>query len=111
MIEILYTYFLFFEKVYIFKPKTSNSIGGEFYIICKRFKGIDEYKMNYYFEKYKKIDVNINDNVPKKFKNLICFIFFKILKYKIKNVVCQNLLIQNNVKYEKIIKKNYNNIY
>ena len=41
-ISFIYLYYISFEEVNLFKPYTSDSTSGEFYIICKGFKGIEE---------------------------------------------------------------------
>jgi len=46
IIDIIYILNNFYEKVYIIKPNTSNSINKERYIVCKHMKIID--RDNYY---------------------------------------------------------------
>jgi hypothetical protein len=41
-VGLMYLYVHFFETVNLFKPYSSKSSSGEFYIIGKKFKGIDE---------------------------------------------------------------------
>jgi len=52
IVDILYFLSSLFEKVYIFKPNTSNVTTFEKYIICKSFKSnenkLKSYKINYY---------------------------------------------------------------
>jgi len=99
VIDILYTYYKYFEKVYIFKPITSNPVGGEFYIIGKRFKTIEKFWMDDYFDKLKnfKVDIKINEDIPKKFMNMIYYVFSKLIKYKTKNIIKQNIIIQTDM--------------
>jgi hypothetical protein len=53
-VSLMYLYVHFFETVNLFKPYSSKSSSGEFYIIGKKFKGIDEATL--------KILYNILDN-------------------------------------------------
>lgn len=51
IIDIVYILNNFYEKVYIIKPNTSNSINKERYIVCKHMKIIDRDKYYYFFNK------------------------------------------------------------
>jgi len=51
IIDIIYILNNFYEKVYIIKPNTSNSINKERYIVCKHMKTIDRDKYYYFFNK------------------------------------------------------------
>ena len=53
IIDIIYILNNFYEKVYIIKPNTSNSINKERYIVCKHMKLIDRDKYyNFFNEVY-----------------------------------------------------------
>ena len=39
-------YFIAFDSMSLFKPNSSNTDNGEFYVICKGFNGIDDKQMN-----------------------------------------------------------------
>ena len=45
-VGLIYLYCHFFETVNLFKPYSSNLASGEFYVIGKKFKGIDETTLN-----------------------------------------------------------------
>ena len=45
-IGYLYMYFIAFDSMSLFKPNSSNTDNGEFYVICKGFNGIDDKQMN-----------------------------------------------------------------
>ena len=51
IIDIIYILNNFYEKVYIIKPNTSNSINKERYIVCKHMKIIDRDKYYIFFNK------------------------------------------------------------
>ena len=51
IIDIIYILNNFYEKVYIIKPNTSNSISKERYIVCKHMKTLDRDKYYIYFNK------------------------------------------------------------
>jgi len=89
----LYTYYKYFEKVYIFKPISSNPIEWEFYIIGKRFKTIEKSWMNNFFDKLKnfKVDIIINENIPKNFENSVNSILLKLAEFKNHNFSKDNL--------------------
>ena len=39
-ISLLYIYYINFEDMYIYKPYSSDSISGEFFVICKNYLGL-----------------------------------------------------------------------
>lgn len=41
-VSYLYIYYLMFDEVYLYKPQSSNPTSGEFYVIGKYFKGIND---------------------------------------------------------------------
>ena len=45
-IGYLYMYFIAFDSMSLYKPNSSNTDNGEFYVICKGFNGIDDKQMN-----------------------------------------------------------------
>lgn len=46
----IYLYYSAFEETTLFKPYTSNPDSGEFYVVCKGFKGIDEKQLEKLFD-------------------------------------------------------------
>lgn len=55
--------------------------------------------MDDYFDKLKnfKVDIKINEDIPKKFMNMIYYVFSKLIKYKTKNIIKQNIIIQTDM--------------
>ena len=45
-IGYLYMYFIAFDSMSLFKPNSSNTDNGEFYVICKGFNGIDDKQLD-----------------------------------------------------------------
>ena len=79
IIDIIYILNNFYEKVYIIKPNTSNSINKERYIVCKHMKIIDRDKYYIFFNKVytdflenkKPIFSLLSDDLPYYFINKI----------------------------------------
>lgn len=80
-LKYIYLLYLFYDEVHIYKPLTSRVANSEKYIICKKFKGIDQKILNNLIEIYKNfekfdnknIDIN-NLNLPNNFlKNIDLF--------------------------------------
>lgn len=86
-VNLLYLYHLMFETVILIKPMTSNPISGEFYVVGKSFKGIEERQFN-------KIISILSDFKPNQCifpKNEIPDIFFKQVKEFIESILDLNI--------------------
>ena len=70
-ISFLYLYYITFEEVNLFKPYTSNPDSGEFYVIGKKFKGIETEQLDRLFnilDNFKVNDAIIEeDKIPESF--------------------------------------------
>jgi hypothetical protein len=67
VIDFIYILSSLFEKVYIFKPNTSNITSFEKYIICKNYKTNDFSRVNYYnLQQLNQIN-NINNTIVDSF--------------------------------------------
>ena len=65
-INYLYMYYISFESISLYKPNTSNPNNGEFYVIGKGFRGIDE---NHLKNLFKILDnFTLNSNIIEKSK-------------------------------------------
>jgi 23S rRNA U2552 (ribose-2'-O)-methylase RlmE/FtsJ len=58
-VHLLYLLFLFYDEVYIYKPKTSRPTNSEKYVICKYFKD-DEINRNIVLNKLQKLSIDIS---------------------------------------------------
>jgi len=58
-IDILFMCYLYFGKVYIYKPQTSRLANSEKYIVCQEFKGCNSYNLDNYInilDEWNKVD-------------------------------------------------------
>jgi hypothetical protein len=84
-VNYLYLYYLLFDELRLVKPLTSNPKSGEFYVVCKGFRGISE---NNYEKLLKILDdfkegmcVFDKNDIPQDFVDSICE-FYKIVSDK-----------------------------
>lgn len=59
--KLIYILTIYYDNVYIYKPKTSRVANSEKYIICKNFKGINENILNKLIILNDKIEINNNN--------------------------------------------------
>ena len=59
-INYLYMYYIFFESISLYKPNTSNPNNGEFYVIGKDFRGINENNLQNLFKILENFRLNSN---------------------------------------------------
>lgn len=91
-ISIIYIYTMLFEKIYLYKPMSSNLTSGEFYIIGIRFNNkITNNLRNELSQKLTNFEINI-ELVPSEF--ISNFIKYQILKYLNKILEINNLYIE-----------------
>lgn len=99
MSELIYMLTLYFEKVHIFKPRMSRPCNSEKYIVCKKFRGINEKNLNFLLGIVEKLEeTNIYTfgfNIP------------KIFNKKLKDL--NNFLIEKQINSLKKVHKFYNN--
>jgi hypothetical protein len=96
-INYLYLYNLMFDEFNLVKPLTSNPDSGEFYVVCKGFRGVSE-------EMYEKM-LNVLDNftvnicffdrkdIPDEFVNQIMDFVDKLLNMNVEHSEITNLLL------------------
>jgi 23S rRNA U2552 (ribose-2'-O)-methylase RlmE/FtsJ len=98
-ISIIYYYNLFFDKVFIVKPKTSRPTNSELYILAQGFKGINDTDLDFLYSSFtilKNYDFNIASQ-------------FSLINYNISHLnqiesICKYIFIDNQMKnIEKII--------
>ena len=96
-IGFLYLYYLSFDNVNLFKPYTSNPDSGEFYVVGRGFKGIDEKHLeNLYtiLDNFKLNDAIINkEHIPETFIIQINNFLEKMSNLNSTSIEKQNLLL------------------
>ena len=96
-ISFIYLYYISFEEVNLFKPYTSDSTSGEFYVIGKGFKGIEEKQLDKLYTILNKFKVNNaifpKEVLPDTFINQISNFLDLLTKHNIKGYEKQNLLL------------------
>jgi len=97
-ISFIYLYYICFEEVNLFKPYTSDATSGEFYVICKGFKGIEDNDLEKLFQILNKFKQNHaifpRDALPDTFLNQIYNFIELMINYNIKGYEKQNLLLK-----------------
>lgn len=93
-IKLLYLLYLSYEKVYLYKPRTSRNSNSEKYIVCLNYKGYDKRLVNKLCHsiKHDKLNIIINKSF---YNNLLRF----ICDYSIQQIKSINggiHLIENN---------------
>ena len=111
-IGYLYLYYLAFEEVILYKPYTSNYGSGEFYVIGKGFKGIDEKDLERLYEILTNFKTNSaiisRENIPESFiyqvNKFAEDVMLLMYKYKVKSLLLltcnENKNSKNKVKEE-----------
>jgi hypothetical protein len=97
-ISFIYLYYIYFEEVNLFKPYTSDSTSGEFYVIGKGFKGIETYELDKLYTILSKFKTNYalfpQSALPESFIKQIDHFLDLLTKYNIKGYEKQNLLLK-----------------
>ena len=97
-ISFIYLYYIYFEEVNLFKPYTSDATSGEFYVIGKGFKGIEDNDLNKLFNVLNNFKENnaifTKDAYPDTFINQIYNFLEIMINYNIKGYEKQNLLLK-----------------
>ncbi len=105
----IYLYYLMFEDVYLIKPLSSNPISGEFYVIGKKFIGLNEKLFERMLQILDNFDVNIcffeKSSIPDHFMNQIIDFIGKITKLNVEFIEIQNLLLTCLTNRNEIIEK------
>ena len=98
-IKLLYLLNLSYEKIYLYKPRTSRNSNSEKYIICLNFKGYNKYILNKMCHSFDSLVLNINID-EYFYNNLLKFIF----EYSIQQIRSINKgidIIENNKNIDK----------
>lgn len=88
-INLMYLYKMIFKEVYLYKPITSNSTSGEFYIIGKNNKYVSDEFLNILISFQDNFEINMcffkKDEIPKKFSVQIYSFIEKIYNLMFKS--------------------------
>ncbi len=96
-INYLFLYHLMFNEFYLVKPLTSNPDSGEFYVVCKGFKGIEESTYEKLLNILDNFEVNIcffnKKDIPEEFINQVMEFVDKLLTMNVEHSEITNLLL------------------
>jgi hypothetical protein len=96
-INYLYLYNLMFDEFNLVKPLTSNPDSGEFYVVCKGFRGISEDMYEKMMNVLDNFTVNIcffdKKDIPDEFVNQIMDFVDKLLNMNVEHSEITNLLL------------------
>jgi len=85
LINLIYTYSQYFEYIYLIRPSSIGYTNGQFYIVGKNFKGIDDSKLEDFYLMYAIYKVNhcwYNEkDIDKDFKNKVFNFINEYLNY------------------------------
>lgn len=95
-IKLLYILNLVYEKVYLYKPRTSRNSNSEKYIVCLNYKGYDKKLINIICHSIKnnKLDIHINKSFYNNLLRFICDYSIQQIK-SINNGI--NIITNNNI--------------
>ena len=96
-IGYLYLYYTLFDSISLYKPNTTNADNGEFYVVGKGFKGINEEQLDNLFKLLDKFVINTTiiepEYIPETFINQIMVFMEDMSNLNILNLEKQNLLL------------------
>ena len=90
-------YYTLFDSISLYKPNTSNADNGEFYVVGKGFKGINDEQLGNLFKLLDKFVINTTiiepSYIPETFINQIMVFLEDMSNLNILNLEKQNLLL------------------
>ena len=96
-ISYLYVYYMAFDSMSLYKPMSSISDNGEFYVICKDFKGVNKTMLNKLYSKLNKFKLNdtlIDKNtIPEAFVVQLNDFLTKMSDINVETIEKQNLVL------------------
>jgi hypothetical protein len=96
-VSFIYLYYLAFEEVSLFKPYSSDMTSGEFYVIGKGFRGIDDSILERLYKVIDNFEVNNavipRDMIPETFVLQINGFIDKMTEYNFQGYEKTNLLL------------------
>ena len=91
-ISYLYVYYMAFDSMSLYKPMSSISDNGEFYVICKDFKGVNKTMLNKLYSKLN--DTLIDKNtIPEAFVIQLNDFLTKMSDINVETIEKQNLVL------------------
>ena len=111
-INYLFLYHLMFDEFYMVKPLTSNPDSGEFYVVCKGFRGISDEMYEKLLEILDKFEVNMcffkQNDIPDEFINQVMEFVDKLLNMNVEHSEITNLLLTCMIHKNPVIEENTN---
>jgi hypothetical protein len=88
-VNMIYTYLIYFDKVYLTKPVTTNPNSGEIYVVGIGFKGITDKEIQKYYDILNSYKVNMcwfnKDDLDKDIVDKILDFYIKISELTLTN--------------------------
>jgi hypothetical protein len=111
-INYLFLYHLMFNEFYLVKPLTSNPDSGEFYVVCKGFKGISDEQYQKLLKVLDNFQVNMcffnRKDIPDEFVNQIMEFVDKLLNMNVEHSEITNLLLTCKIDKNPVIEEKTN---
>ncbi len=108
-INYIYLYYLMFEDVYLMKPLSSNPVSGEFYLVGKKFIGIDEMMLDKMLELLDNFQVNMcffkKEDIPEHFRKQVFSFIEQLTKMNVDFIDIQNTLLTCLYKRDAVIER------
>jgi hypothetical protein len=108
-VNYMFLYYLMFEDVYMVKPLSSNPISGEFYVIGKKFIGIDDIMFNKLLKLIENFEVNMcffkKESIPDYFIKQIFNFFGNLINLNVDFLDIQNTLLTCLTTRDEVIEK------
>ena len=96
-INYLYLYYLMFEDVYLMKPLSSNPVSGEFYLVGKKFIGIDDEMLDKMISLIDNFEVNMcffkKEDIPEHFRKQVFSFVQQLTQMNVDFIDIQNTLL------------------
>jgi hypothetical protein len=105
----IYLYYLMFEEVYMIKPLSSNPVSGEFYVIGKKFIGLDNMILDNLINLLDNFEVNMcffkKEDIPEHFVKQVFGFIEKLTNLNVDFIEIQNTLLTCLYKRDAVIEK------
>ena len=96
-INYLYLYYLMFEDVYLLKPLSSNPVSSEFYLVGKKFIGLNQEIFEKLLNLIENFEVNMcffdKKDIPEHFKKQVFVFIEKLTRLNVDFIDIQNNLL------------------
>lgn len=83
--SMMYLYYCMFEEFHMFKPLSSAKSTGEYYVVCRHFKGLSNEIKSDLLDYLDNFTANkpLFKNIPKEFSDKVCNFINKLMKINI----------------------------